>query len=202
MVTNRDSKLNLKFEELLQEVDARARSLIKHLPCRSEIRIFDTSSIDTESKSAFGIRIRYTQRKITKDYTLVFDQKQLKEKLFAKKIVENFLKQLPVYEIEVENIKEAVLEFLKNFSTLDKDNIKDSFRISKLPYRQLLINNDIFIKVCNKSYQRLLCKTDLIKDWKEKDTNYFVTTVSFNDFIQKSLKRKEIITMLLLLCTY
>ena len=163
---------------------------------------FRCSTVARNDKlTAFGIKINYRVREDDYQFTQVFDNKQLKDRTFAKSIVEAFIKVLPACTLQVSGVKEATKDFLKNFSTLDKTSIKDTFFITKLPFRQLQLSSSgkdldkFFIKLSGKSYQRLLSSIDRL-DWREDNLS-----ITFFDVLQGALKRREIITLLLLLST-
>lgn len=204
MVENRAKidKTDLLLEQLASDVNNKARKVVKCSLSRAFVKILDVQLLPRNDKlTAFGIKINYRVRESDYQFTQVFDNKQLKDGAFAKRVVEAFIKVLPACTLQVSGVKEAVKDFLKNFSTLDKTSIKDTFFITKLPFRQLQLSSSgkdldkFFIKLGGKSYQRLISSIDRL-DWREDNLS-----IPFFDILQGALKRREIITLLLLLST-
>lgn len=170
----------------IPEIEEKLTKLFKHIPYR-KYRVSkmcnqaNSLTIVATSPDSFAEPI----------VTVIENVDDLDIKAIVKAVKDNIPEEL--LKIKISNISSSLNDISYNFSV---DNIPESFEIVKLPYRQLLIklseNKTFYINLCTPSYHRLLSIFDRILDWPGE--------VSFEQ-IAKSLKRKEIVTLMLSLAS-
>lgn len=166
----------------ISEIEEKLTKLFKHIPYR-KYRVSkmcnqgNNLTIVATSSDSFAEPI----------VTVIESAENLDTKAIVKAVKDNIPEDF--LKITVSNISSSLSSISYNFSV---DNIPESFEIVKLPYRQLLIkltkDKTFYVNLCTPSYHRLLSIFDRLLDWPSE--------VTF-DQIAKSLKRKEIVTLML-----
>lgn len=140
----------------------------------------------TQNKKSIYVQINLTINNIEYSSETLIDQRNLDINNFIHDFVEKIPKSLK--EIRVINLINFSKPFLKNF----KETLEiDTFILNKLPYRQLSIvvkNRCFYLNLSKESYYKV----------KRALRSLNKTTVDFSVFIN-NLKRREILTLLLLL---
>jgi hypothetical protein len=177
-------------DRTLVAINTKVTSLLKHLPYR-QLRVDTIEPVFTDDDSIHPIRISVVDR--TKNERIdVVHILGSDESMDIKRCVEVLKSKIPAQylSLNIVNVNQVAQEVLKNFS---KRDLPDSFILEKLPYRQLQISVNgkrIFLKICVKSYQRVLSMLNSLTNWPNE--------VGL-DRILNCLKRKELVTLLLYL---
>lgn len=166
----------------ISEIEEKLTKLFKHIPYRK----YRVSKICNQSNN-LTIVATSSDSFAEPIVTVVEDVESLDIKAIVKAVKDNIPESF--LKITVSNISSSLNNISYNFSV---NNIPESFEIVKLPYRQLLIklaeDRTFYINLCTPSYHRLLSIFDRLLDWPGE--------ITF-DQIAKSLKRKEIVTLML-----
>lgn len=165
----------------------KTRNLLKHYPCRN-LKILNVEKQTAANKTDADVVVITVGNKVENwKKAFIFDRHTDED--FIKSFVEDIKNEIPekYSQLQITNVKEIAENILHNFS---KKDISDTFYITKIPYRQLKINDKIFLNINNITYQKILALLSKIDTWP--------ASISFQD-LTNCMKRKEIVTLLLYL---
>lgn len=171
---------------LKKELENKLINLLKRIPFRYlKLKEIEVSK---DSSTYISIKIEDTIKRLDILSFSFYTTNKIDVKDIIKRVKEGIPKEY--FNIEIYNVS----NILNNISTnLSKKEIPDTFTIIKIPYRQLEIlvdDTQLFLNLNVDSYQKVL---GYFRKFKECPIS-----IDFSE-ISKFLKRKELITLFLLL---